>query len=184
MIDITVLATALAMDAFAVSIALGSKKPQDIAKMALKVGIFFGAFQAFMPLIGFLAGVGLDSYISSVDHWIAFVLLSIIGLKMIYEAFSNDEEIVCATTNRMLLTLAIATSIDAMAAGFAINLFSTSILVSIAIIGIITFLFSFIGVYIGSKGGEFLESKAEFIGGIILIGIGAKILYEHTIMIA
>lgn len=179
MLEVLLLSVALAMDAFAVSIALGSRQSHDLKSMALKAGIFFGGFQSLMPLVGFLAGVGLESYIADIDHWVAFGLLGLIGGKMVYESFGSNDEVVCATTNRMLLTLAIATSIDAMAAGFTLNLFILPPLISIIIIGIVTFCFSFAGVYIGAKGGEFLESKAEFIGGVVLIGIGLKILVEH-----
>ncbi len=180
MFEILILAVGLSMDAFAVSIALGAKGAEDTKKIALKAGVLFGFFQAFMPLVGYLAGKGLDEYIASFDHWIAFFLLLAIGAKMIYESFEEElEESLSKISDKLLLTLAIATSIDAMAAGFSLTLFQIPVLVSLLMIGLTTFIFSYAGVFIGKKGGGFLENKAEFLGGIILIVIGAKILVEH-----
>ncbi|WP_324171848.1 manganese efflux pump MntP family protein [Sulfurimonas sp.] len=177
MLEVLILALALSMDAFAVSIGLGVKNKKDIKVLALKAGIFFGIFQAIMPLIGYLGGVGLKEYIGEYDSIIAFVLLMIIGLKMIYEAFGkNTEDTLTIISNKVLLTLAIATSIDAMAAGFTLHLFNLNPIISLILIGITTFIFSILGVYIGSKGGGKYESKAEIFGGIILILIGFKIL--------
>lgn len=181
MIEVIILAVALSMDAFAVSIGLGSKNVPNRVFFALKVALFFGFFQGFMPLVGYLAGIGLESFIKEVDHWVAFVLLAFIGGKMIYESFGEEiENEICKVSNKILFTLAVATSIDALAAGFTLNLFDVSFVVSILLIGIITFIFSCIGVYLGSVGGSFLESKAEFLGGTVLILIGLKILLEHT----
>lgn len=130
-----------------------------------------------MPLIGYLGGVGLKEYIGGFDSLIAFTLLLLIGSKMIYEAFGeNVENEISMISNKILLTLAIATSIDAMAAGFTLHLFNLNPFISVILIGIITFIFSILGVYIGSKGGEKYESKAEIFGGVILILIGVKIL--------
>jgi len=130
-----------------------------------------------MPLIGYLGGVGLQEYISGYDTIIAFVLLLIIGLKMIYESFQeNVEDEIKIISNKILFTLAIATSIDAMAAGFTLHLFNLNPLISLMIIGTTTFIFSVLGVYIGSKGGEKYESKAEIVGGVVLVLIGFKIL--------
>lgn len=180
MIDVIILAVALSMDAFAVSIGLGAKKYRDTKLIALKVGLLFGFFQAFMPIVGYFAGVGLGQYIESIDHWIAFILLFLIGAKMIYESRSEDTtEDISHISNYILLTLAIATSIDAMAAGFTLSLFDAPVWLSIISIGMITFLFSYIGVFVGFKSGIWLESKAEFIGGVVLIAIGIKILWEH-----
>ena len=177
MIEVFLLALALSMDAFAVSIGLGIKKTVDIKILALKAGLFFGIFQALMPLLGFLGGVGLKEYIQAYDKLIAFTLLLIIGLKMIYESFGeNLEEEISKVTNKLLLTLAIATSIDAMAAGFSLHLFSINVTFSLIIIGLVTFFMSILGVYIGSKGGGRFESRAEFLGGAVLIFIGLKIL--------
>lgn len=177
MLEVIVLAIALSMDAFAVSIGLGVKKKSNIKILAIKAGIFFGIFQAIMPLIGYLGGIGLKEYISGYDSIIAFVLLLVIGSKMIYEALQeNIEDQLSIISNKILLTLAIATSIDAMATGFTLHLFDLNPIFSLILIGITTFIFSIFGVYLGSKGGEKYESKAEILGGIILILIGTKIL--------
>lgn len=177
MIEILILAFALSMDAFAVSIGLGIKNKNDIKILALKVGLFFGIFQALMPFIGYLGGIGLKDYIQGYDSIIAFILLLIIGGKMIYEAFNeNVEEEISIVSNKVLLTLAIATSIDAMAAGFTLHLFDLNVYLSLLLIGVITFIMSYVGVYVGSKGGEKYESKAEILGGVVLILIGFKIL--------
>ena len=180
MFEILILSLALSMDAFAVSIGLGIKENQNIKVLALKVALFFGIFQAFMPFIGYIGGIGLQEYIYGFDKIIAFALLLLIGAKMIFEAVNeNVEEEITKISNKILLTLAIATSIDAMAAGFTLNLLDLNPFISMLIIGIVTLVFSFIGVFIGTKGGTFLEDKAEKIGGVILIGIGLKILIEH-----
>ena len=177
MFEILILAFALSMDAFAVSIGLGIKNKNDIKVLALKAGLFFGVFQALMPFIGYLGGIGLKEYIQGYDKIIAFVLLFIIGAKMIYEALNeNVEEEISIISNKVLLTLAIATSIDAMAAGFTLHLFEINVYLSLFIIGAITFAMSYFGVYLGSRGGEKYESKAEILGGIVLILIGFKIL--------
>ncbi len=182
MFEILILAIALSMDAFAVSIGLGSKMKKDVKPLAIKAGFFFGLFQMLMPAVGYLGGIGLSKYISEYDHWIAFLLLFLIGAKMIYESFGeNIEDEIAIISNKIMLTLAIATSIDAMAAGFTLNLFALNVFISLLMIGVTTFVFSYAGVYIGSKGGEKLESKVEFLGGIILIAIGIKILATHLI---
>jgi putative Mn2+ efflux pump MntP len=177
MLEIIILAIALSMDAFAVSIALGVKNRHSTLNLAIKAGLFFGIFQAIMPLIGYLGGVGLKSYLAGFDSLIAFILLLLIGSKMIYEALNeNVEDEITMISNKILLTLAIATSIDAMAAGFTLHLFNLNPFMSIALIGIITFIFSILGVYLGTQGGAKYESKAEIFGGITLILIGVKIL--------
>ena len=181
MIEVLILAFALSMDAFAVSIGLGVKGSTNIKSLALKAGVFFGIFQAGMPLVGYIGGVGLKEYISGYDGIIAFVLLLFIGAKMIYEAYGeNVEDEITMVSNRILLTLAIATSIDAMAAGFTLHLFDLNPFISLMIIGLTTFIMSVFGVYIGSKGGEKYESKAEVFGGVILILIGLKILFTYS----
>ncbi len=177
MIEVLILAFALSMDAFAVSIGLGIKNKQDLKTMALKAGLFFGVFQALMPFLGFLGGIALRDYIQGYDKIVAFILLLLIGGKMLYEAFNkNEEEDISQITNKILLTLAIATSLDAMAAGYSLHLFSLNIYLSLFIIGFTTFIISYIGVYVGSRGGEKYESKAEILGGVVLILIGFKIL--------
>jgi manganese efflux pump family protein len=177
MLEVLILSFALSMDAFAVSIGLGIKNKGDIKILALKAGLFFGIFQALMPFIGYLGGIGLKEYIQGYDSIIAFVLLLVIGGKMIYEALNeNVEEEISIVSNKILLTLAIATSIDAMAAGFTLHLFDLNVYLSLFLIGFITFIISYIGVYVGSRGGEKYESKAEILGGVVLILIGLKIL--------
>ncbi len=183
MIEVFILAFALSMDAFAVSIGIGVKSKKFNKLLALKVAFLFGLFQGAMPLFGYFASIGLGGFIESIDHWIAFLLLSLIGGKMLYDSFGeNIEGEISNITNKVLLLLAIATSIDAMAAGFTLKLLALNPFVSMIIIGVVTFIFSFVGVYVGTKNGAFLEDKAEKIGGIILIGIGLKILIEHTLM--
>lgn len=182
MIEVLLLAFALSMDAFAVSIGLGIKTKLFKKSFALKVALYFGLFQALMPLIGHLASLGMGNLITFIDHWVAFFLLALIGGKMLYESFQeNVEEDITNVTNKVLLFLAIATSIDAMAAGFTLNLLELDPYFSMVLIGVITFLFSFFGLYLGTRGGSKYESKAEKLGGIILIGIGIKILIEHTL---
>ncbi len=182
MIEVLLLAVALSMDAFAVSVGVGVKNGAFNRALAIKVALFFGIFQGLMPLFGHLANMGVDKYISFIDHWIAFVLLSLIGAKMVYESFGDDkEEEISKITNRVLLMLSIATSIDALGAGFTLSLLSLNPFISMLLIAVITFCFSYVGVFIGTKGGSFLEKKAEFVGGIVLILIGFKILLEHTI---
>lgn len=181
MIEVLLLSIALSMDAFAVSIGIGVKTEKFNNYLALKVALFFGVFQAIMPLFGYLANIGLGSFIEAIDHWIAFLLLSLIGGKMLYDSFGeNTEDEIAAITNKVLLLLSIATSIDAMAAGFTLNLLEIDLFLSILIIGVVTLIFSFVGVYLGTKGASSLEDKAEKLGGIVLIFIGLKILIEHT----
>lgn len=183
MVELLILAVALSMDAFAVSLGLGSKQAVFDRWLAVKVGVFFGFFQGLMPLIGYLAGIGLESFIESVDHWVAFVLLSLVGSKMIYESFGEPvEEEISQVTNKVLLLLAIATSIDAMAAGFTLTLMGPTVAVSVFVIGLTTFVFSYAGVWFGTRGGAYLESRAELLGGAVLIAIGLKILVEHTLL--
>ncbi|RXJ69114.1 manganese efflux pump MntP [Halarcobacter ebronensis] len=183
MIEVLFLSFALSMDAFAVSIGLGVKSKGFNKSLAFKSALFFGFFQGFMPLVGYLASVGVGTFIESFDHWIAFFLLSLIGGKMLYESFGEStEEEINIVTNKVLLILAIATSIDAMAAGFTLSLLKLDPYLSMLIIAVVTFLFSYIGNFVGTKGGAFLEDKAEKIGGVVLIGIGLKILIEHTLL--
>ncbi len=177
MIEVIFLAIALSMDAFAVSIGLGSKQKTTPLVLAFKAGIYFGIFQALMPLIGYLGGKGVLGWIEEYAHWVAFLLLALIGGKMIYESFSEGiEEDIVKITHRVMLMLAIATSIDALAAGFTLTLLDINPFIACAMIGVATFAFSVVGVFIGIKTGTWLESKAEFLGGVTLILIGLKIL--------
>ena len=180
-LTIIIVAVGLAMDAFVVSIVSGSAYRQLHIRGALRIAIFFGAFQAFMPLIGSLAGLTLREYISRCDHWIAFGLLAAVGGKMIYESFKikSVEENPDPSNIFVLLVLSIATSIDALAVGISLSLIAGSIAVAAIIIGLVTFILSYLGVCIGKRFGHFFESKMEALGGVILIGIGTKVLIEH-----
>lgn len=177
MVEVLTLAIALSMDAFAVSVGLGSKNAMNTKTLALLASVYFGLFQGLMPLIGYFGGKGVIGWVESYAHWIAFSLLLLIGGKMIYESIAEGiEDDIAQITHRVMLVLAIATSIDAMAAGFTLNLLEVNPLIACGIIGATTFLFSWAGVFVGFKSGVWLESKAELLGGVILIAIGFKIL--------
>jgi putative Mn2+ efflux pump MntP len=182
LISIALLAISLSMDAFAVSIGNGITIRNLRPWHAIKTGLFFGVFQALMPTIGWLAGRSISTYIVDYDHWIAFGLLAIIGGKMIWDGFHEEEED-CEhedpTRTRWLFLLAIATSIDALAAGISLAMVNANIVFSALFIGCTTFALSVLGVMIGKKLGPLFQKKAEFVGGIVLIGIGVKILLEH-----
>lgn len=175
------LAVALAMDSVAVSIAIGSKYKELLLSKILVIAAVFGLFQGVMPLTGYLIGISFAGYVQAYDHWIAFVLLAGLGGKMLYEAYQDefDEEVTDLST-KTLITLAVATSIDAMAVGVTFAFLQTDIYFASAIIALVTFALCFGAVYIGKKLGSLLESKAEILGGLILIGLGCKILLEHT----
>jgi putative Mn2+ efflux pump MntP len=180
-ITLLLIALGLSMDAFAVSVTNGIAIQHQRTNHALRIGIFFGSFQALMPLIGWSAGIGLRELISGVDHWVAFSLLCLIGCKMIYESTRIEEQRkkTFSLSLWMLLLLSIATSIDALAGGISFALLNISILTPILVIGMVTFVLSFLGVLFGNKVSHFFEKKVEFTGGLILIGIGIKILLEH-----
>jgi putative Mn2+ efflux pump MntP len=182
-ISTTFIAFGLAMDAFAVSITSGITIKNLKLNHALRIAGFFGGFQAFMPIIGWLAGLSLTNYISGIDHWIAFTLLAFIGCKMIYE--STKVESAHKQNNPLnlsvLLLLSIATSIDALAVGVSFAFLKIAIATPVIIIGTVTFALSLLGVFLGDKFGHLFESKIEIAGGLILIGIGVKILLEHLI---
>jgi len=182
-ITIIVIAIGLAMDAFAVSIVSGSTYKRLEIKHALRIALFFGGFQALMPLIGLLAGLTVKDRIADYDHWIAFVLLTAVGGKMIYESFKikSAEKNFDPSNISTLLVLAVATSIDALAVGITLSLIATSIVVAVIIIGLVTFVLSYLGVYIGKRFGHFFETKIEAIGGIVLIVIALRILLQHTL---
>ncbi len=174
----------LSMDAFAVAICKGLKMQKLNYREMSVIALFFGGFQALMPFLGWLLGFNFKNYIESFDHWIAFILLAFIGGKMIFEAFKKDDDNLSGQFSiKELLLMAVATSIDAMAAGiaFAFDGIETlaQILISVLIIGATTLILSAIGVVIGHKFGEVYKSKAELAGGVILILIGFKILFEH-----
>lgn len=185
MITILLIAIGLAMDALAVSISSGIRIKELKIGNALTIAFFFGSFQAGMPLIGWLGGVSARAFITGVDHWIAFGLLCLIGGKMIFESTrigSNEKEIDPLDIH-VLLILAIATSIDALAVGVSFAFLTMAIIIPAIIIGVTTFSLSFLGVFVGNISGHFFESKIEIIGGLILIGIGVKIVLEHTVMV-
>ncbi|RHM59853.1 MULTISPECIES: manganese efflux pump MntP family protein [Coprobacillaceae] len=179
-LQLFLLGIGLAMDATAVSICKGLKmKKVDYRYMVLIAGAF-GIFQAIMPLAGYYLGSTFSSYITSIDHWIAFILLGVIGGKMIFEAFENEEDDSGISYDlKEVLLLAIATSIDALAVGITFSFLQVNIWIAIAIIGMTTFVCSVIGVFVGNRFGIRYKSKAEIVGGIILIAIGVKILVEH-----
>ncbi len=179
MIEVLSLAIALSMDAFAVSIGLGSKQHGSVRRLAVLCAVYFGAFQGLMPLIGYLAGTSVLGWVEVYAPWIAFLLLAVIGGKMIVESFSEGvEEAVTRISQRLMLVLALATSIDSMAAGFALTLLAVSPLVACLMIAAATALFSWSGVYIGRRSGTWLESKAELLGGVVLLLIGLRILLQ------
>lgn len=186
LISTVVLAFGLAMDAFAVSICTSITLTEIKFKYALKIAIFFGMFQAVMPLIGWLAGISFRHLIGQVDHWIAIGLLGVIGGKMIVESFKIKKS-QCEIRESdplnlyLLLGLSIATSIDALAAGVSFGVLKLNIWLVITIIGSITFVLSFLGTRIGKRLGCHFSSRVEMVGGIILIGIGIKILAEHLV---
>ena len=179
-ITILVIAFGLAMDSFSVSIANGlATKTFKISK-ALTIALFFGFFQGLMPIFGWLAGESIADYISAFDHWVAFGLLTIIGVKMIYESITNKpNNFLRAYTIKVILILSIATSIDALAVGLSFSFLNISIFFPAIIIGVITFFLSFLGVYVGRRFGKILKNRIEILGGLILIIIGLKILLEH-----
>lgn len=184
-IELFLLGVGLSMDAFAVSVCKGLGMRKLNKKQALIIGLYFGGFQALMPFVGWLLGSQFQKYITSIDHWIAFILLGFIGGKMMIEAVRewNEEEVVdvmdAPTNHKNMLVLAVATSIDALAVGITFAFLATPIVEAITIIGITTMVISIAGVVVGNFFGSRYKSKAEFIGGLILVLLGLKILLEH-----
>lgn len=179
-LEILLISIGLAMDAFAVSICKGLSFKTMSWKKAIIVGLYFGFFQALMPLIGYFLGATFESVVTKVDHWIAFILLGIIGINMIKEAFGNDEENQNDKVDfKTMIMLAIATSIDALAVGITFAFLKVNMVIATIMIGIVTFAICVIGVKIGNKFGDKYERKAEVVGGLILIFMGIKILLEH-----
>ena len=178
-VELFILAVGLSMDAFAVSICKGlSMKKMSWSKAAV-AGLYFGGFQALMPLIGYMLGRQFSGLIESIDHWVAFVLLGIIGLNMIKESRSESESLNDSFDVKTMLLLAVATSIDALAVGVTFAFLKVNIVWAVTFIGIVTFCFGATGIKIGNVFGERYKSGAELAGGIILIAIGLKILIEH-----
>ena len=184
--ELFLLAVGLSMDAFAVSVCKGLSVSKIRPKHGLIVGAYFGGFQALMPMIGYLLGTAFQSLIENFDHWIAFVLLAVIGANMIREAFGKGEDDVDASFGvKTMLVMAVATSIDALASGIAVSFLTLDRMIMAAVfIGVTTFSLSFLGVYVGNKFGEKYRARAELAGGIILILLGLKILLEHLGVIA
>ena len=179
-IELLLIGVGLSMDAFAVSICKGLAMRRVNKKQAFVIGLFFGGFQALMPTIGFFLGTQFKDQITSIDHWIAFVLLGLIGINMVKEALSNDEEQADdSIAVKEMFMLAVATSIDALAVGITFAFLNVHIVSAASMIGVCTFLISFVGVKIGNIFGTKYKSKAELAGGIILILLGFKILFEH-----
>lgn len=179
--ELFLIAAGLSMDAFAVSVCKGLSVGKAKAGHCLTAGVYFGGFQALMPLIGYLLGEGLESFITRIDHWIAFVLLGLIGLGMIRESRQSapQEELDASFSHRTMLPLAVATSIDALAVGVTFAFLQVSILPAVSLIGVVTFLFSAAGVKVGSVFGGRYKSRAELLGGVVLVLMGTKILLEH-----
>lgn len=180
-LEILLISLGLAMDAFAVSICLGYRNSNRI--LALKAAFLFGVFQAVMPIIGWACGYQFRKHISAIDHWIAFFLLFLIGIKMIYEAIKSDDNTSGKQDSlKALIILAVATSIDALAVGVTFSILKISILLPIVVIGVITFILSYSGVKFGCKLRSNFDKYAEIAGGVILIILGSKILIEHTLL--
>ncbi len=181
-LELCLIGVGLSMDAFAVSVCKGLKMPRINKGQLFLIALFFGGFQALMPLIGYFLGRQFEQYIVSFDHWVAFALLAFIGGKMIFEALKGEECEDCKDERfslRELIMMAVATSIDALAVGITFAFLQVNIWTSIFLIGVITFFLSAVGVFIGHRFGARYQSKAELLGGVILVLIGCKILLEH-----
>ena len=177
--ELLVLAAGLSMDAFAVSVCKGLSVPELKPKHALITGLYFGGFQALMPLLGYLLGRQFEALITNIDHWIAFVLLALIGANMIKESRGEAEQLNDSFSFWTMLPLAVATSIDALAVGITFAFLQVSILPAVTVIGCTTFVLSAAGIKIGHVFGARYQSRAELAGGIVLIVLGCKILLEH-----
>lgn len=178
MIEALLLALALAMDAFAVALTQGAKFRPSL-RGGLAIALTFGVFQALMPLAGWLIGAVALAYVEAIDHWIAFGLLAVLGVRML-GGHVGDEEASHALTGRALLLAGVATSIDALAAGITLPALGVTPWIAVALIGLVTFAMSGAGVVLGRRAGDHLGEWAERIGGVILIGLGVKILAEHS----
>ena len=179
-IEILLISIGLAMDAFAVSVCKGLAMKKMSWKKAIIIGLYFGIFQAVMPVIGYFLGTTFERFITYVDHWVAFILLVGIGINMVKEAFNKESENRNDNVDmKTMLVLSIATSIDALAIGITFACLKIHIVMPVITIGLITFIISVIGVKIGNRFGDKYEKKAEIMGGVILILLGIKILLEH-----
>lgn len=178
-VELFIIAVGLSMDAFAMAICKGLSANRVKGKHYLTVGLYFGGFQALMPLIGYLLGTSFQSLITEIDHWIAFALLVLIGANMVRESFGKEEDVSADFSVKSMIPLAVATSIDALAVGVTFAFLKVNIIPAVSFIGVTTFLLSMIGLKIGNVFGSKYKSTAEFIGGIVLILMGIKILFEH-----
>ena len=178
-IELLLIGVGLSMDAFAVSICKGLAMRRVNKKQALVIGLFFGGFQALMPFIGWALGTQFESYITSIDHWIAFVLLVLIGGNMVRESFGEEEKLDASFTAKAMLPLAVATSIDALAMGVTFAFLQVNIAFAVLFIGVTTFVLSAVGLKIGNIFGARFKTLAERFGGAVLILMGVKILLEH-----
>lgn len=180
LIEIVLLSVGLAMDAFAVSICEGLSMKKMNWKNAIIVALYFGLFQALMPVLGYFLGSTFEHIVTNIDHWIAFILLGLIGGNMIKESFGGEDE---KNDDRVdfktMVVLAIATSIDALAVGITFAFLRVNVVMAVVLIGVITFSISLVGVKVGNRFGDKFQNKAEFAGGVILIILGLKILLEH-----
>ena len=188
-LELFLIGVGLSMDAFAVAVCQGLCMPRLNLRFALVIALFFGGFQALMPFAGWLLGAQFAGYIQQIDHWLAFVLLAVIGGKMLWESFfGQEEETACAAgvilDYRQLFLMAVATSIDALAVGVTFAFLEVQILPAITIIGCTTFVLSLVGVVVGNRFGARFEKPSQIAGGIVLIAIGLKILLEHLGLIA
>ncbi len=179
--ELVLTAIAVSMDAFAIAICKGLSVEKAENKHLLSAGLWFGGFQALMPLIGFLLANTFSAYIESFDHWISLILLGLIGGNMIKESFSKVEKLDSSFSFKVMFLLALAGSIDALAVGVTFAFLKVNILLAIILIGVTTFAFSLVGVKIGNRFGAKYKSKAELIGGLMLILIGVTIVLEHTV---
>ncbi|AFZ43994.1 protein of unknown function DUF204 [Halothece sp. PCC 7418] len=179
LLTISLMGVGLAADALAVSLTSGLLIQRIKINKALKIALFFGIFQTLMPIFGWMMGLGFREFVSAIAHWIAFFLLGWLGGNMIYEALKDEEEEPFnPLDNSTLLGLAIATSIDALAAGVGLSVIKMSLPLTVSLIGLITFILCFFGVFIGHRFGHWCQGKVEILGGLILMGIGTKILVE------
>ncbi len=179
-LELLLLSIGLGMDAFAVSVCKGISMKKMNWKKAIIIGLYFGGFQALMPVIGYYLGSAFENLITSIDHWIAFMLLGIIGGKMIKDSFGDESENCNDDVSfKTMFVLAVATSIDALAVGITFAFLNVNLILAITLIGIITFVLSVIGTKIGNRFGDAYQRNAELVGGGILILLGLKILLEH-----
>ncbi|GHU78316.1 putative manganese efflux pump MntP [Clostridia bacterium] len=187
--EIVLLSLGLAMDAFAVAMCKGVALPRLKARHAVTVGLYFGGFQALMPMLGYWLGARFSVFVNSVDHWVAFIILSVIGLKMVYESLKKDESDAEDSTEQersplrpaSMLALAVATSVDAFAVGIMFGLKGVSLALPATMIGLITFALSALGAWVGHRFGARFEKSAERVGGSVLVLLGIKMLIEHLV---